>query len=142
MTVSDNITKLPILPVITIAKTGGGVYTFNPFIPTFDFRLTKTAVFEPPFDAVGGRMSFGITSADGGNSGSNTILTNIEEGNEVTVWIGKDNTSKSKLLLGVIESIDIDEANPNFMNITISGPDWGSDIMKNRIVNGQWCRTR
>lgn len=142
MTVSDNITKLPILPVITIAKTGGGVYTYNPFVPTFDFRLTGTAVFEPPFDAVGGKMSFSITSADGGNSGANTILSNIEEGNEVTVWIGKDNSSKSKLLLGIIESIDIDEQNKNFMLITISGPDWGSDIMKNRIVNGQWVQRR
>lgn len=132
----DYITKRPLLPVITIEKTSG-VYTFNSFTSTFDFRVGGLNI-KPAFDAVGGTFNLNIISADGSNSGMNTILANISEGNEVTIWVGKTNASKTKIFLGVIEEIVIDEPNKNFMSVTLSGPDWGSDLLKNMIVNFQY----
>ena len=136
----DYITKRPLLPVITIAKTSG-VYTFNSFTSTFDFRVTSLTV-KPAFDAVGGTFNLNITSSDGSNSGMNTILNNISEGNEVTIWVGKTDASKTKIFLGIIEEIVIDESNKNYMSVTLSGPDWGSDLLKNRVVNYQWDQRR
>ena len=132
----DYITKKPLLPVITIAKTSG-VYTFNSFTSTFDFRVTSLTV-KPAFDAVGGTFNLNITSSDGSNSGMNTILSNISEGNEVTIWIGKTDGTKTKIFLGVIEEIVIDESSKNYMSVTLSGPDWGSDLLKNTVVNFQY----
>lgn len=140
MTQLDNITKKPLLPVITIAKTSG-VYTFNPFTSVFDFRVGLLTV-KPAFDAVGGTFTLEIIGNTGTNAEMNTILSNISEGNEVTIWVGKTDASKEKIFLGIIEEIVIDEINKNFMKVTLSGPDWGSDLLKSRIVNYQWDQRR
>lgn len=132
----DYITKRPLLPVITIQKTAG-VYTFNSFTSTFDFRVGSLTV-KPAFDAVGGTFSLNIIGSSGTNAQMNTILSNISEGNEVTIWVGKTDASKTKIFLGVIEEIVIDESNKNYMSVTLSGPDWGSDLLKNTIVNFQY----
>ena len=131
-----NITKVPLLPVITIEKTSG-VFTYNPFISTFDFRVGMLSV-KPAFDAVGGTFSLEIIGATGTNAEMNTILSNISEGNEVTIWVGKSNATKTKIFLGVIEDIEIVEPNKNFMIVTLSGPDFGSDILKNTVVLFQY----
>ena len=131
-----NITKVPLLPVITIAKTSG-VYTYNPFISTFDFAVGSLSV-SPAFDAVGGTFSLQIIGSSGTNAQMNTILSNISEGNEVTIWVGKSNATKIKIFLGVIEDIEIVEPNKNFMIVTLSGPDFGSDILKNTVVLFQY----
>ena len=136
----DNITKIPLLPVITIQKTSG-VFTYNPFTSTFDFRVGSLTV-KPSFDAVGGNFKLNIIGATGTNAEMNTILSNISEGNEVTISVGKSDATKTKIFLGVIEEIVIDETNKNFMSVTLSGPDWGSDLLKNRIVNYQWDQKR
>lgn len=136
----DYITKKPLLPVITIAKTSG-VYTFNSFTSTFDFRVGSLTV-KPAFDAVGGNFTLNIIGATGTNAEMNTILSNISEGNEVTIWVGKTDASKVKIFLGIIEEIVIDESNKNYMSVTLSGPDWGSDLLKNRVVNYQWDQRR
>ena len=136
MTQLDNITKRPLLPVVTIAKTSG-VYTYNPFVGTFDFRVGQLSI-KPAFDAMGGTFSLQIWGATGINSEMNTILSNISEGNEVTIWVGKTDATKTKMFLGVIEDIVIEEPNQNTMMVTLSGPDFGSDILKNRVVLGQW----
>ena len=141
MTQLDNITKKPLLPVITITKNDATVYTYNPFISTFDFRV-GTLTVKPAFDAVGGNFSLQIIGGTGTNTEMNTILSTISEGNEVTIWIGKTNASKVKIFLGVIEDIEILENNPNFMEVLLTGPDFGSDILKNRIVNYQWDQRR
>jgi hypothetical protein len=131
-----NITKVPLLPVITIQKTSG-VFTYNPFISTFDFAVGSLSV-SPAFDAVGGTFSLQIIGSSGTNAQMNTILSNISEGNEVTIWIGKSNATKTKIFLGIIEDIEIVEPNKNFMIVTLSGPDFGSDILKNTVVNFQY----
>ena len=136
----DNITKVPLLPVITIQKTSG-VFTYNPFTSTFDFKVGSLTV-KPSFDAVGGNFKLNIIGATGTNAEMNTILSNISEGNEVTIWVGKSDATKTKIFLGVIEEIVIDETNKNFMSVTLAGPDWGSDLLKNRIVNYQWDQKR
>lgn len=140
MTQLNNIIKKPLLPVITIEKTSG-VYTFNPFTSVFDFRV-GTLTVKPAFDAVGGTFTLQIIGSTGTNAQMNTILTNISEGNEVTIWIGKSEALKTKVFLGVIANIVIDEPNKNFMKVTLSGPDWGSDILKNRIVTYQWDQNK
>ena len=132
----DNITKVPLLPVITIQKTSG-VFTYNSFTSTFDFRVGSLTV-KPSFDAVGGNFKLNIIGATGTNAEMNTILSNISEGNEVTISVGKSDATKTKIFLGVIEEIVIDETNKNFMSVTLSGPDWGSDLLKNTIVNFQY----
>ena len=132
----DNITKVPLLPVITIQKTSG-VFTYNPFTSTFDFRVGSLTV-KPSFDAVGGNFKLNIIGATGTNAEMNTILSNISEGNEVTISVGKSDATKTKIFLGVIEEIVIEETNKNFMSVTLSGPDWGSDLLKNTIVLFQY----
>ena len=139
MSVSNLITRKPLLPVITLTKNDASLYTYNPFISTFDFRVIRLQV-TPPFSNNSGTFNLQLTSANGSNTDANTIITNVDEGNEVTIWIGKDNTSKTKIFTGVIETWSIDEQNKNFMNLTISGPDFGSDILKNRIVFGKWAQ--
>ena len=44
--------------------------------------------------------------------------------------------------MGVVENWEIREDTKDYMELTISGPDWGSDILKNRIVTGQWVQKR
>ena len=139
MSVSNLITRKPLLPVITLTKNDASTYTYNPFTSTFDFRVRRLQV-TPPFSNSAGTFNLQLTSANGSNADANTIITNVDEGNEVTIWIGKDNTNKSKVFTGVIETWEIDENNKNFMSLTISGPDFGSDILKNRIVFGKWAQ--
>jgi hypothetical protein len=141
MSVVDLITKKPLLPVVEITKNDASTYTYNPFTSTFDFYVVGLTV-TPAHDVDGGVYSMEITSSDATNSAMNTVLTNIEEGNELLIYIGKDNTNKSKIFRGVIESIEIYEQNKNYMYVTISGPDWGSDVLKNRVVTGQWAQLR
>ena len=136
-----NITKRTFLPKITIAKTGGGVYTYDPFTPTFNFRLVSGTI-RAPYDSTGGQFNFKIISSDATNAEMNTILNNIEEDNEVTIWVGKTSATLVKIFLGKIETIEIEEPNKDLMYVTISGPDWGSDILKNLVVNRSWVQEK
>jgi hypothetical protein len=138
-TVSSLITRRPLLPVITLKKNDASTYTYNPFTSTFDFRVTRLQVL-PPFSNNAGSFILELTSSDASNSNSNILISNVDEGNEVTIWIGKDDASKMKVFLGVIESWEIQENNKNFMRLTIKGPDFGTDILKNRIVFGKWAQ--
>ena len=113
-----NITKRTFLPKITIAKTGGGVYTYDPFTPTFNFRLVSGTI-KAPYDSTGGQFNFKIISSDATNAEMNTILDNIEEDNEVTIWVGKTSATLVKIFLGKIETIEIEEPNKNLMYVTI-----------------------
>lgn len=135
------ILKQPFLAKITLAKTGGGVYTYDPLGGTFDFRLVK-ATIKAPYDSQGGRFDITIVSGAVTNAGMNTILANIEEDNEVTIWVGKTTATLIKIFLGKIETIEIEEPNKNLMYVTISGPDWGSDILKNLVVNRSWVQKK
>lgn len=138
-TVSSLITRRPLLPVITLKKNDASTYTYNPFTSTFDFRVIRLQV-SPPFSNNGGSFTLELTSSDGSNSGANTLISNVSEGNEVTIWIGKTDATKMKMFLGVVESWEIQENNKNFMNLRIKGPDFGTDILKNRIVLGKWAQ--
>jgi hypothetical protein len=135
------ITKRPFLPKITIKKNDASLYTYDPFVPTFDFRLVS-ATIRSPYDSQGGQYEMKIISGDATNSAMNTILNNIQEDNEVTVWVGKTSASLIKVFLGKIETIEIEEPNKNLMYVTISGPDWGSDVLKNLVVNNSWVQKK
>ena len=140
MSVSNLITRKPLLPVITLTKNDASTYTYNPFTSTFDFRVIRLQV-SPPFSNNSGSFTLELTSSDGSNANANTLISNVDEGNEVTIWIGKSNTSKMKIFLGVVESWEIQENNKNFMYLKIKGPDFGTNILKNRIVFGKWAQT-
>lgn len=137
---SVSITKRPLVPVIQIAKNSG-TYTFNHFTSTYDFRLRRCEV-TPPIDSVGGKFSITISSADGSASGVNTILSNINEGNEVTIWIGKTDGTKTKVFLGIIETTELVQPVKDYFELRISGPDWGSYILKSRVVARSWTQKR
>ena len=136
-----DITKRPFLPKITIKKNDASLYTFDHFTTTYDFRLVSGTI-KSPYDSTGGQFSIKIISTDGTNSAMNTILSNIQEDNEVTIWVGKTTATLIKIFLGKIESIEIEEPNKNLMYVTISGPDWGSDILKNLVVNRSWIQEK
>lgn len=136
-----DITKRPFLPKITIKKNDASLYTFDHFVPTYDFRLVS-ATIKAPYDSQGGQFNIKIVSGDGTNSAMNTILSNIQEDNEVTIWVGKTSATLIKIFLGKIESIEIEEPNKNLMYVTITGPDWGSDILKNLVVNRSWVQEK
>lgn len=129
------VTKRPLLPKVTLTKNDASTYVFDPISgsPTYDFRLLSLTC-SPAFDSNGGFFNMVIAAADGTNSAANTILTNISEGNEVLIAVGK--TAATNVFRGVIEYINIIENSKNFMAIELSGPDWGSDILKHRVVNG------
>lgn len=136
------ILKRPVLPVIELFKNNGtDKFTFNHFTGVYDLRPRFLSV-KPPFDAVGGKFEMKLTSGDASNSGMNTILNNIEEGNEIVVWLGKTDALKEKVFRGVIESIDDVEQSIDFMDVSIDGPDFGSNILKHRVVNGQYIQKR
>jgi len=125
----------PVLPIVTIEKTGGGVYTFDPFVPTTDYQIIDLR-FKPPQDLEGGTFIMTLTGATAATSEVATIDSNIDEGNEVTIWIGKTDALKTKIFLGIIETIEIIEHTVDYAVIKITGPDWGSDILDNRIIWG------
>ena len=138
---SLSITKRPLLPVIVITKDDLSSYTFNPHVGTFDFRVSSLT-FTPPYDNVGGSFNLSIMSSDATNTTMNTFLTNVNEGNELTISLGKTNATSTLIFRGIIERKEIDESQKSFMNVTLSGPDWGSFILKSRLINGQWIQKR
>ena len=124
---SLTITKRPLLPVIVITKDDLTSYTFNPHIGTFDFRVSSLT-FTPPYDNVGGSFNLSIMSSDATNSNMNTFLNNVNEGNELTISLGKTNATSTLIFRGIIERKEINESQKTFMSVTLSGPDWGSFI--------------
>ena len=143
-----NIIKQPFLPKITIKKNDATLYTYDPTAGasppgsgTYDFRLVSASI-KPPYDQTGGQFTMTIVSSDVTNSAMNTILSNIREDNEVTISIGKTAATLVKVMLGKIENIEIKEPNKNLMLVTISGPDWGSDVLKNLIANRSWVQKK
>lgn len=138
---SLTITKRPLLPVIVITKDDLSTYTFNPHTSTFDFRVSSLT-FTPPYDHVGGTFSLSIMSSDASNSNMNTFLTNVNEGNELTISLGKTNATSTLIFRGIIERKEINESQKSFMSVTLSGPDWGSFILKSKLSNGQWIQKK
>ena len=141
MSALSYITKQPLLPVVQITKDDATTYTFNYFTSTFDFRVTRCQI-RPPFDQTGGQFTISITSGDGTNSGMNTILNNVGEGNEIVFWIGKSDSTKTKIFRGIIETKEIKEPNKNYMEVVLKGPDWGSDLLKSKLINRSWTQER
>lgn len=128
---SLSITKIPLLPVITVKKNDGTFFTFNHFTDNRQFNLIKMEVVPPYLGTAG---SFTITLHDP----SASMLTNIRRGNEVTIWIGKTDATKIKVMLGVITSTKVETFNRNYAQVTLSGIDWGSYILASRIINYSW----
>lgn len=133
--------KIPLYPVITIKKDDGTLYTFNPFDGTYDFKVASLRT-KPVSDSKGGVFTLRIQSSDASNSGANTLLSNITGANEVTIWVGKSDLTKTKIFLGIVETIKDIESTPELMDITLSGPDWGSNILKNRIIDQDWIQDK
>ena len=135
------INKRPLLPVITIKKDDATLYTWNPFAGTFDFRV-QSLRFTPVADSKGGQFQLTIVSSDATNVNARTLLTNITGNNEVTIWVGKTDTTKTKVFLGIVETVETYEPNLNLTTITLSGPDFGSNILKRRILDRSWTRAK
>lgn len=135
---SVSITKKPLIPVVKIKKNDNTYYECNHHTATYDFRIVSFSA-EPAFDSVSGRFNVTITHPT--QSTLATILTNINQGNEVEIYIGKT-SSTTKIFLGTIEDIEIHQEVKDFMLVTISGPDWGSDILQHRVVNGYWEQSK
>lgn len=138
---SLTVTKRPLLPVIVITKDDLSTYTFNPHIGTFDFRVSSLT-FTPAYDNVGGSFNLSIISSDATNTTMNTFLTNVNEGNELTISLGKTNATSTLIFRGIIERKEINESQKSFMSVTLSGPDWGSFTLKSKLVNGQWIQLK
>jgi hypothetical protein len=135
---SLSITKKPLLPVITITKDDNTTYTYNPHTSNFDFRLRSLQV-TPAYDHVGGKFTLKIVSSDASNTNMNTFLTNISAGNELIISLGKT-SSVTTIFRGIIERIDIDESVKDLMEVTLSGPDWGSYLLKSKLINRFWIQ--
>lgn len=126
------------LSLLTYDPTAGGN---PPTSGTYDFRLVD-GVVRAPYDSTGGQFSITIVSSDATNSAMNTLLGTIRENNEVSISVGKTAAGLIKIFLGKIETIAIKEPNKNLMYVTISGPDWGSDTLKNLVVNHSWVQKK
>ncbi|GEM_PF-2206117 len=138
------LTNQPLLCKITIQNSAGGVYTYDPTAGanppstgTYDFRL-KSLNFTPPSDfGVAGTFDMVIHSPT-----DSAFLQNVQQYSEVTIWVGKTATLLTKLFLGSIEHIIIEEPTQNEMYIHITGPDWGSCVLKNRLINRGWYQLK
>lgn len=128
------VTRLPILPVIAIYKNDGSQYNFNHFTGTYDFRI-QSLQCRPPVDSQGGTFTLNIVSSNASNSAANAFLGNISCGNKIVISLGKSASGLTKVLTGMIRDISIKESISNHMQIIITGPDWWSDIAKNRITS-------
>ena len=98
---SVSITKRPLLPVITIKKDDDTLLTYNPFTPTFDFRL-RSLQFEPPYDSVGGKFDLRIVSDAVTNAATNILINNISGErirDELLKMIASDNPAEGILFL-------------------------------------------
>lgn len=129
------------LPVVVITKNDASTYTANYFTGVKNFGIDSLEL-HLPFDRTGGTFKLVITSSDASNSAMNTLLGNISNGNEILFYIGKSDAGKQKIFRGIIETTQIDEPNKNTMKVTLSGPDWGSDLLKHRVVNGSWIQKK
>lgn len=127
------LTKRPILPVIKIYKypDDGSYHEFNPFTPTFNFRLLHAQI-KPSFDNTGGEFFCTITSSDGTNSAALTLLNTVKAGNPIMFSIGKTSSTED-ILFGLIESIEIEEPSRALMRLSLHGLDAGTTITMGRV---------
>src|SRR6185312_11541146 len=130
----SGVTMSPLLPVIVITKNDNTTYTFNPFLGTFDFRVQSLQA-QPPVDSQGGTFDLNIVSNDASNSAMNTLLSNISCGNKITIYIGKTDGGKILVFTGMMRDLIITEPNKKYMQLEVIGPDWWSDLAKNRICS-------
>jgi hypothetical protein len=137
MSAQVTISKKPLLPVIKIQKNDGSFYTFNKFTGTYDFRLRKARIV-PSSDGLGGY--FQLTIAHPTPASLVSIASNLEEGNEVKIWIGKTDVSGSTdpRFLGMIEKRSFVQPFKSWTDLVITGVDWGTGLLSNRIVNGYY----
>lgn len=138
------ITNRPLQVKITIQNSaGGGAYTYDPTAGAnppstgiYDFRLISGS-WTPPSDGVAGKFDMVIYDPT-----FSAILPNIKQKGEVAVWVGKTAGTLAKVFLGSIEHIIIEEPNQSMYFIHLTGPDWGSDIIRNRIINYGWYQQK
>lgn len=121
------VTPTPLLPVITI-EGDSSTYTYNPFTSTFDFYLHR-GQFAPPYLNTAGYFDLKISDPN------NVIFDDLSKGAEVTIWVGKDDSSKVKVFLGVLVQDGVETEDITDGYLRLSGPDWGSYILQNRILN-------
>lgn len=120
----------------------GGVYTYDataganpPTSGTYDFRLISGS-WTPPSDGVAGKFDMIIHDP-------NYVMVNkIKQKGEVTVWVGKTAATLTKVFLGAIEHIIIEEPNQSIYYIHLTGQDWGSTIIRNRIIQYGWYQQK
>lgn len=138
---SVNILKRPLLPVLKIQKNDGSFYTFNHFTQTYDFRLRKARIV-PATDGLGG--FFQLTIAHPNPSTLVSMASNIEQGNEVKIWVGKTDLSGSTdpRFLGVVELRSFSEPNRNWVDMIITGVDWGTSKETWRVGNAYYERRK
>jgi hypothetical protein len=129
------LTRQPLKPVITINKNDDATtYVFNPFTASYDFRLTALNV-KPAYFGVAGSYDLTFVANAAANSAARTLLQNITEGYDLLIELGKTDGSKQQVLRGVIEKINVFEPNMNLMEITLSGFDWGTDLLSGRLIS-------
>lgn len=130
------ITRKPVLPIIKIEKNDGTFYTFNHFTSTYDFRL-RTARIVPVTDGLGGYFQLKIAHPN-----PSTLLSmaqNIERGNLVKIWVGKSDVSaQTPRFLGVLEKLTFLERSRHWVDLQLTGIDWGSHIEHWRVLNGYY----
>lgn len=130
------ILKKPLLPVIKIQKNDGSFYTFNHFTGTYDFRLRQARIV-PATDGMGGYFQFIIAHPNPSTLVS--LAQDIEQGNEVKVWVGKTDTSAGvPRLLGKIEKRTFAEPTKSWADLILTGLDWGTALELNRIGNAYY----
>lgn len=133
--------KRGVRPRIQIQKNDATFYTYDKLNSNFDFRI-QSLQFTQPVDAAGAKFSMTIAGATGQNSEMATILANVQVGNEVTFALGKQATGQVSLARFIIEEALINLKGRNFTPVTLSGPDWGSALLKHTVVNGSWIQKK
>ncbi len=140
----SGIINQPLLCKVTIQNLSGGAYVYDPtagsnppYSGQYDFILLQATC--SPVSDYGVAGTFSIKLYDPTYT---TILPNIFQYGEVMIWIGKTAATLQKVFLGSIEHIVVEEPAQNEQYITLSGPDWGSSILKNRIINYGWYQLK
>lgn len=123
----------PLGLVTTIYKTDNTTFVHNPFTGVNDFVVTRANI-KPPYDSTGGRFEVSLVGKDGTNAEIQNILSNIAPGFEILFSVGKT-SSTTDIFRGVVEKITIKEDSNVRTEVTLTGYDWGTDVLHGRIVN-------
>lgn len=126
--------KSPYLPKVKLYYDSSNFYTFDPLNNVRDF-VVRSLSARPVFDGKSGRFSIVLTSQNASQSALNSLLDAVDVGNKIHISVGKTSAGMTPVFLGLVDKMSVTESNPKWMDVELSGKDWGSVLLGGLKVN-------